>query len=42
VFGDQLVLAGEVLVERALGHAGHRAELVDAGAGDALIAEQLL
>ena len=42
VLGDQLVLAGEVLVERALGHLGHRAELVHAGAVDALIAEQLL
>jgi hypothetical protein len=42
VFGDQLILAGEVLVKRALGHLGHRAELVQAGAVDALIAEQLL
>jgi hypothetical protein len=42
VFGDQLVLAGEVLVKRALGNLGHRAELVHAGAVDALIAEQLL
>jgi hypothetical protein len=42
VFGDQLVLAGEVLIERALGHLGHRAELVHAGAVDALIAEQLV
>jgi len=42
VLGDQVVLAGEVLVERALGHLGHRAELVHPGAVDALIAEQLL
>jgi hypothetical protein len=41
-FGDQLVLTGKVLVERALGHPGHCAELVYAGAVDALIAEQLL
>jgi hypothetical protein len=41
VFGDQLVLAGEVLIQRALGHPGHRAELVHAGGVDALIAEQL-
>jgi hypothetical protein len=42
VFGDEFVLAGEVLVGRALGHLGHGAELVHAGAVDALIAEQLL
>ena len=42
VFGDEFVLAGEVLVGRALGHLGHRTELVHAGAVDALIAEQLL
>jgi hypothetical protein len=42
VLGDHLVLAREVLVERALGDLGHRAELVHAGAVDALIAEQLL
>jgi hypothetical protein len=42
VFGDGFVLAGEVLVGRALGHLGHGAELVHAGAVDALIAEQLL
>jgi hypothetical protein len=42
VLGDQFVLAREVLVRRALGHLGHRAELVHAGAVDALIAEQLL
>ena len=42
VLGDELVLAGEVLVERPLGHLGHRAELVHAGGGDASIAEQLL
>ena len=43
VLGDQFVLAaGEVLIERALGHLGHRTELVDAGAVDALVAEQLL
>jgi len=41
VFGDQLVLAGEVLVKRALGHSCRRAELVHPGAVDALIAEQL-
>jgi hypothetical protein len=41
MFGDQLILAREVLVERALGHLSHRAELVHAGAVDALIAEQL-
>jgi hypothetical protein len=41
-FGDEFVLAGEVLVGRALRHLGHRAELVHAGAVDALIAEQLL
>jgi len=40
--GDQLVLASEVLVERALGHLGHRAELVNASAVDALVAEQLV
>ena len=42
VFGDELVLAGEVLVGRALRHLGRRAELVHAGAVDALVAEQLL
>ena len=42
VFGDEFVLAGEVLVCRALRHPGYRAELVHAGAVDALIAEQLL
>ena len=42
VLGDEFVLAGEVLVERALGHLGRRAELVHAGAVDALVAEQLL
>jgi len=42
VFGDEFVLAGEVLVGRALRHLGRRAELVHAGAVDALIAEQLL
>jgi hypothetical protein len=41
-FGDQLVFAAEVLVERAFGHLGHRAELVHAGAVDALIAKQSL
>ena len=41
-FGDELVLAGEVLVERALRHFGHSADLVDAGVVDALIAEELL
>ena len=42
VLGDKFVLAGEVLVGRALGHLGRRAELVHAGAVDALLAEQLL
>jgi hypothetical protein len=42
ILGDELVLAGEVLVRRALGHLGGRAELVHAGAVDALLAEQLL
>ncbi len=37
-----LNLAGEVLVGRALGHLGRRAELVHAGAVDALLAEQVL
>src|ERR1700742_1381005 len=41
VLGDQLVLAGEVLVKRALGHLSRRAELVHAGAVDAVVAEQL-
>ncbi len=41
-FGDQFVLASEVLVQRAFGNLGHRAELVHAGAVDALIAKQLL
>src|SRR3954469_5074741 len=42
VLGDQLVLAGEVLVQRPLGHFGHRAELVHAGAVEALVGEQPL
>lgn len=42
VFGDQLILPGEVLVEGALGDSGDLAELVDTGAVDALIGEQLL
>jgi hypothetical protein len=42
VLGDDFVLAGEALVGRALGHLGRRAELVHAGAVDALFAEQLL
>jgi hypothetical protein len=42
VLGDELVLACEVLVGRALRHLGRRAELVHAGAVDALIAEQPL
>ena len=42
VLGDEFVFAGEVLVGRALGHLGRRAELVHAGAVDALVAEQLL
>jgi hypothetical protein len=42
VLRDEFVLAGEVLVGRALGHLGHGAELVHAGAVDALIAEQPL
>jgi hypothetical protein len=42
VLGDELVLAGEVLVGRALRYPGRRAELVHAGAVDALVAEQLL
>src|SRR6185437_394463 len=42
VLGDELVLAGEVLVGRALGHLGRGAELVHASAVDALLAEQLL
>ena len=42
VLGNEFVLAGEVLVGGALGHLGHGAELVHAGAVDALIAEQLL
>jgi hypothetical protein len=42
VLGDEFVLVGEVLVGRALGYLGHGAELVHAGAVDALIAEQLL
>lgn len=42
VLGDQLVLAGEVLVRGALGDLGHRAELVHPGVVDALLAEQLL
>ena len=41
VFGNELVLVGEVLVGRAFGHLGDRAELVHAGAVDALIAKQL-
>jgi hypothetical protein len=42
VLGDEFVLAGEVLVGRALGRLGRRAKLVHAGAVDALLAEQLL
>jgi hypothetical protein len=42
VFGDEFVLGGEVLVGGAFGHPGHSAELVHAGAVDALIAEELL
>ncbi len=42
VLRDEFVLAAEVLVGRALGHLGRRAELVHAGAVDALFAEQPL
>ncbi|MDY7556954.1 hypothetical protein RGU41_09445 [Cryobacterium sp. 10C3] len=42
ILGDELVLAVEVLVQRPLGDPGHRTELVNAGAVDALIGKQLL
>src|SRR3954447_9443915 len=42
VLGDELVLAGEVLVQRALGHLCRCAELVDAGGVDALVEEKAL
>src|SRR5262249_19097248 len=38
--GDQIVLAGEVIVERALGHAGRLGDSVNPNRSDALAVEQ--